>query len=82
VENERDKRRMKSKYNLSAIIEALQIFQTYKDEDYPTCCEHDELMVLSVPPDDMSEEDRDRLDELGFEWVEEGFWRSYRFGSA
>ena len=65
------------------LIEALQIFLKYKNPYSPTHCEHDILMVMSATPDEMSEEDKKRLDELSFSWNEEyDCWSSYRFGSA
>jgi len=63
------------------LIEALTIFLKYKNEDYPTHCEHDVLWIMGVGYDEVSEEDRKRLDELGFFWSDDG-WQSFRFGSA
>jgi len=64
------------------LIEALTIFLKYGDPKYPTNCSHDELYV-DIDPDKVSEEDKKRLDELGFFVNEEleGF-SSYRFGSC
>ena len=76
-----------TKQGYDAIIEALQIFKTYKDEtDYnyrrPFDCEHDKLYV-HVRPEEVSEEDKERLDELGFtpDPNVESF-SSFRYGSA
>ena len=45
--------------------------------------EHDELMVVGISQDQVSPEDRARLDELGFLWNEdEEYWFSFRYGSA
>lgn len=67
------------------LIEALEIFSKYYQGNYPTHCEHDVLMIAGVDPDDVSEEDTKRLDELGFfisdEYGDKGF-QSFRFGSA
>ena len=62
------------------LIEALTIFSKYTDTEWPTCCEHDTLYVL-VDPKLVSEEDKKRLDELGFVPGDEEF-HSYRYGSA
>ena len=66
------------------LIEALQIFAKYGDPYSPTHCEHDVLTVM-IDPDDVSDEDKARLDELGFfpgsDWAENVF-QSFRFGSA
>lgn len=67
------------------LIEALTIFRKYRNEKYPTHCEHDELIIVGVTFDEVSEQDRARLKELGFLWSgedEEGHWFSFRFGSA
>lgn len=64
------------------LIEALNIFLKYGNPTYPTNCSHDELYV-DINPDEVSEEDKKRLDELGFFVNEEseGF-SSYKFGSC
>ena len=67
---------------MNDLIEALQIFLKYTNEKYPTHCEHDILMIMDVT-EDIDEGDKKRLDELGFNWNDdEGYWYSYRFGSA
>lgn len=66
---------------MSELIEALQILLKYDDPDYPTHCEHDVLHV-AVDPELVSDEDKNRLDELGFFEDEfEGF-SSYKFGNC
>ncbi len=65
------------------LIEALTIFLKYADEHCPTDCEHDELTIANISYDEVSEEDRDRLSEIDFEWSDEnGCWTSFRFGRA
>jgi len=65
------------------LIEALTIFSKYRDETRPTHCEHDVLTITGVTLEEVSEEDRRRLDELGFIWSEgDGAWISFRYGSA
>jgi hypothetical protein len=66
---------------MSDLIEALQIFLKYKNEKYPTHCEHDILMIMGVE-ENLEKEDEKRLNDLGFYWNDEGYWCSYRFGSA
>lgn len=63
------------------LIEALQIFAKYKTLDNPTHCEHDELTVLGFLEGEVSKEDEEKLDALGFFW-EEDRWLSFRYGSA
>lgn len=65
------------------LIKALQIFLKYRNEKYPTHCEHDIMMVGRIPYDMVSEEDRIQLHELSFSWNNEyDCWTSYRFGST
>ncbi len=63
------------------LIEALIIFLKYKNEEFPTHCEHDILYVVGITKDEVSEEDQKRLDELDFIYDEEG-WISFKYGSA
>jgi hypothetical protein len=65
------------------LIEALTIFAKYRDEKWPTHCEHDVLTIMGIG-DEVSEADKDRLAELGFIWstADGGAWISFRFGSA
>jgi hypothetical protein len=68
---------------LSELIEGLQIFLKYGDAEWPTHCEHDELWICNVDAEVITQEDRDRLNELGFEYDEDdGSYKSYAFGSA
>jgi hypothetical protein len=67
---------------LSKLIEAFQIFLKYGDISYPTHCEHDVLTVC-VDPEKVSDEDKQKLDELGFhENPSENCFQSFRYGSA
>lgn len=66
---------------LSDLIKALQIFVKYKNPSYPTCCEHDVLYVC-IAPGIVSDEDKDKLETLGFiPDGPEGF-KSFKYGSA
>jgi hypothetical protein len=68
---------------MKELIEALNIFLKYApDEKYPTHCEHDELFIVCVEYDNVSPEDRAKLEELGFVKNEHGQFSSFRFGSA
>lgn len=62
------------------LIEALQIFLKYGNPEYPTHCEHDKLTVC-IDPADVSEEDKARLEELGFHEDCQDFY-SYKYGSC
>lgn len=65
------------------LIEALTIFLKYGNPRNPTHCEHDELTICGIEPEQVSAEDKARLDELGF-FVSDSddCFRSFRFGSA
>ena len=65
------------------LIEALTILLKYGNPDYPTHCEHDTLTICGIEPDDVTDEDKLKLDELGF-FVDEDdeYFMSFRFGSA
>jgi hypothetical protein len=40
-------------------------------------------MVMGIGEEEPSEEDRERLRELGFDWnIEHDCWASYKYGSA
>ena len=62
------------------LIKALQIFAKYDNLYTPTHCEHDELNVV-IRSDKVSEEDKKALEELSFHECD-GYFKSYRFGSA
>jgi hypothetical protein len=69
---------------MKQLIEALQILHKYGNPDYPTRCDNDTLMICGISPLDVSPEDKERLDELGFlvnrDYGEEQFL-SFRFGA-
>lgn len=68
---------------MNKLIEALMIFAKYRDEEFPTHCEHDVLMIAGITLDEVSDADKKKLDELGFRWSRShGCWCSYRYGSA
>lgn len=64
------------------LIESLQIFQKYFNEENPTCCENDVLhCALGLDPDKMEPKDIKRLEELSWSYdPEHDDWYSYRFG--
>lgn len=68
---------------MNDLIKALTILAKYNGlgECYsPTHCEHDELIVNGVQWEELTEEDKVTLDELGFHEGEYGV-SSFRFGS-
>ena len=67
---------------MKKLIEALQIFAKYQDNEWPTHCEHDILYVVGITDEEVSEEDKTRLDELGFSYCDEDGWISSKYGSA
>lgn len=69
---------------MSQLIEALTIFLKYGDPKYPTHCEHDVLAICGILPSDVSDEDKAKLDELGFFVGTEypDCFISFRFGSS
>lgn len=67
---------------MNDLIEALTIFSKYTQDRYPSCCEHDEFMIM-VDPSLVSEEDAAKLCELGFFPDDSNeYFVSYRFGSS
>lgn len=68
---------------MKTLIQALNIFLKYKDVPYPTHCEHDILLISEITFDEVSKEDKDKLNELGFRWSNEySSWSSFRYGSS
>ena len=69
--------------NVDKLIEALKIFLKYGNPTYPTHCEHDVLYIMEIEEGAVSDEDKAKLDTLGFFWSEgEECFMSYRYGSA
>jgi len=67
---------------MDELIEALTILRKYGNPEWPTSCDHDVLRV-NIDPGKVSEEDKERLDELGFIEDEEfGVFMSFKFGSC
>jgi hypothetical protein len=70
---------------MKKLIEALQILLKYGNPAYPTHCEHDVLIICGIEPKNVSQEDIEKLGELGFiiskEYGTESF-SSFRYGSA
>ena len=67
---------------MHSLIEALTILSKYMDGvRHPTNCIHDELQIM-CEPDEVSEEDIKRLEELSFFVNQHGGFSSYKFGSA
>lgn len=67
------------------LIEALTIFKKYKNLKWPTHCEHDVLYIIGIDASDVSNEDTEKLEELGFivtDEFDEPSFISFRFGSA
>lgn len=74
---------------MSDLIEALQILLKYGNPNRPTHCEHDILMICGINPQDVSNEDKEKLEKLGFfvsESLDYGFdekmFKSFKFGSC
>jgi DNA-binding protein YbaB len=71
-----------SEINTENFIKALTIFMKYGNKTYPTHCEHD-VMRVNYDPEEISEEDKEQLGELGF-FPDEEFdcFKTYGYGSA
>jgi hypothetical protein len=68
---------------MKKLIEALQIFLKYNNKEWPTHCEHDILMVVGITEEEVSQEDKDKLEVLGFTWCQEyDCWASFLYGSS
>jgi hypothetical protein len=67
------------------LIKALTILLKYSNPYNPTHCEHDVMTISEINPEDVSEEDKETLKNLGFfvgQDYDEPMFKSYRFGSA
>jgi hypothetical protein len=65
-------------YGFKAWAEAFAIFAKYQPEKkFCVNAEHDQIYTGDIPPEKMSDEDRSRLDELGWYWDGEDLdrWR-------
>ena len=62
------------------LIRAFQIFLKYGNPELPTHCEH-HVMLVSICPDIVSKEDKDKLKELGFDPLNFEF-QSFKFGES
>jgi hypothetical protein len=69
----------KEKATLGNLIKALQILLKYRDPEWPTSCDGDIMFINGVNSDDVSDEDKKRLDDLGFKVNGDGFL-SYWYG--
>lgn len=83
---EMPKNKWRTTNHMNDLIEALQILAKYGNPKFPTHCEHDVLTINpEINPDSVSEEDKNRLECLGFiygdQYSEQCFY-SYKFGSA
>lgn len=66
---------------MSDLIESLTIFLKYGNPRNPTNCSHDMLTICGIDPDLVTDNDKAKLDQLGFKH-EYGYFYSYRYGSA
>lgn len=67
------------------LIEALTIFLKYGNPRNPTHCEHDVLTICGIDPEKVTDEDKKKLDKLGFIVSDEDSdpcFISFRYGSA
>jgi len=68
---------------MSNLIQALVIFMSYKNVQFPTHCEHDTLMVVGISQEEVSDEHIAQLEKLHFRWNDEyDCWSSSFYGSA
>lgn len=65
------------------LIKALQIFLKYGNPEYPTHCWRNQLSIVGIDTNIVTDEDKDELKRLGFETDEdERYFYSFRFGSS
>lgn len=65
-------------------IKALRIFEKHCDDyhkQYPFCCDHDIIVFNGAGKDDVSKEDKEELEKLGWIPFDNFGFCSYRFGS-
>jgi len=68
---------------MTDLLEAIQIFLKYGNPSHPFHCEHD-ILTVDIDPDLVSEQDMNRLDDLGFfvSTEHDGMFSSYKYGSC
>lgn len=68
---------------MESLIKALQIFLKYQNLEFPTSCINDELIIVRIGKNEVSENDTKKLDKLGFVW-NNGYdcFSSFKYGSA
>jgi len=68
------------------LIKALQILLKYGNPKYPTYCYHEEMRIMEISPNDVSEEDKEELERLSFNVGDDGdgdlYFYTYRLASA
>jgi hypothetical protein len=70
------------KENIRDLIEALEIFAKY-NVNASIHCEHDTMYICYISPDEVTEKDKTRLDELGFfDSSDDDNFMSFRWGSC
>lgn len=78
-------RRYAKEDEMGDLIKALQIFLKYGNLEYPTYCEHDVLKICGINPVDVSDDDKNELDKLGFiiggKGEDDKYFMSFRYGS-
>jgi hypothetical protein len=58
--------------NGTDVLKALTILTGYTKEDLSMCPEHDEIWIgHDIPPDKMTDADKERMKDLGFTWEED-----------
>ncbi len=65
-------------------IKALRIFEKYADDyhkKYPFCCDHDIIVFNGAGKNDVTPEDQEELQKLGWDPYDDFGFCSYRFGS-
>lgn len=70
---------------MEELIEALQIFLKYGNPTFPIICEHEVLHINGIYPENVSDEDKNKLRKLGFiSGTPYGYasFYSYKYGSA
>ena len=65
------------------LIKALQIFLKYGKPTWPTNCTYDQLAIMEITKEQVSDEDAEALEKLGFIWSDgDDCFISFKFGSA